>query len=160
MAIVGQRRLQDRSSAEGAKNRVGGGRPGYIVPRASDAVAAAESLYADRLLPLGRILLKRIRERGAKAAGSASCEGVDVDSAPLIDPKGLRQVCEACEGLRVQPEEGKEYSVLIAGRAQNFVDVSSPVDCYPAAMWEELVAYLKNLPEDAELPQEPSRSPT
>lgn len=43
--------------------------------------------------------------------------------------------------------------MLIVGRLHEFVDVCSPVDYHPAAMWEKLAEYLETLPaEEAELP--------
>lgn len=147
MSADPQRHLQDRSPAVGASSTAAIEKPGYVVPAASEVVAAVESLYADRLRPFGRILLKRLRERGATPGAAAA------ELAPLVDPKGLRQVCEACDRLDVQQEDCKEYSTLLAGRAQDFVDVGSPVDCYPPAMWQQLAAYLESSPaEEVVLP--------
>lgn len=81
-------------------------------PAACEVVAAVESLYADRLKPFGRILLKRIRELSAAAATAQAretgdaCAIVSADAMPLVDPKALRRICETTpQMLRVEPEE-------------------------------------------------------
>lgn len=123
-------------------------------PEISEVVAAVESLYSDQLKPFGRILLKRVRERGAetfaqarRAAGDASAVA-DADAVPLIDPKCLRRICEFCSDLAVEAEDGKEYSVTLVGRSAVFVDVCSPEDPYPPALWAGAAAYFESLQGD------------
>jgi len=110
----------------------------------SEVLAAVESLYADKVQPIGRILLKRLGERAAPAS-----QELDPASAPRIDPRYLRSVCERCDRLVVETMDSGEYSVLIAGRTATFVDASSENDPYPAKLWEELAAYFGGLQGDA-----------
>jgi len=126
-------------------------KPAYAKPLASEVVAAVESLYEDKLKPFGRILLKRVRECNAAAATAAARAAgddeavIDVDSVPLIDPKCLRRICETCDQISVEPEDGKEYSALLVGREKSFVDVSSPVDVYPEKLWNDAKVYFESL---------------
>lgn len=118
---------------------------------AAELVAAARSLLEDELKPFGRVLLKRLRER--MAAREALEHGlpedsVDVESMPRIDPKRLRRACEDCRELIFQSEDGQEYSVIPWKGSLPFLDVCSPFDMYPAELWENVVDYLKHLPED------------
>lgn len=154
------RTMQERQGtySRSAEDNSWGEKQTYLRPHTSEVVAAVESLYADRLKPFGRILLKRVRECNAAIASAAMMAAgnngvVDVDSVPLIDPKCLRRICETCDILRVEPEDGKEYSVLLLGRPRDFVDVCSPADSYPISMWEEAAAYFEELQgEDMLLP--------
>jgi len=153
------RNMQQSHRGVSSEDVIGGEKPAYLRPQTSEVVAAVESLYADKLKPFGRILLKRVRECNAAAATAAaraagdSDATIDVDSVPLIDPKCLRKICETCDMLRVEPEDGKEYSVLLLGRHRVFVDVCSPVDDYPQGMWSEAAAYFEQLQgEDMLLP--------
>jgi hypothetical protein len=95
---------------------------------AQEVIAAVESLYADRLRPYGRILRKRLAERAPGRAGE-------------VDPRRLREVCEACPALYTHEEQGGEWSALLAGRALTFVDAYSPQDIYPVDLWTEAAAY-------------------
>jgi hypothetical protein len=116
----------------------------------AEVVAAVESLYADKVQPIGRILLKRVGERAAAASTSTATEEVGAGSIPRIDPKYLRSLCERCDQLTVESMgSGGEYSVLLAGRAATFVDASSANDPYPAKLWEELAAYFERLEGEA-----------
>lgn len=131
--IVGRRRKQDAS-----------GRPAPNAPRKRGCqlpfpliISSIESLYADELKPVGRILRKRVAER-MKSDG----ESVVVDVA---------QVRSACDLLhrrgkvRVQPEDGGDWSALLVDRFPTFIDVYSSVDTYPAAMWAQARIYFENL---------------
>mmetsp|Transcript_75788 Transcript_75788/g.157979 ORF Transcript_75788/g.157979 Transcript_75788/m.157979 type:complete len:580 (+) Transcript_75788:346-2085(+) len=126
----------------------------YFKATAAEVTAAVESLYTDRLKPFGRILLKRVREQYARKISEQNRESdpeapaVDVESVPLIEPKALRRLCESCQNLHVEAEDGKEYSVLLEGRPQDFVEVCSPDDIYSEAMWQEASDYLESLPND------------
>jgi len=114
--------------------------------RQDRVVAAVASLYADRLEPFGRILLRRIREICAKELGHSGPGSIE--DAPIIDPKALRRVCMACSELSVRPVEGKEISVLLKNHPTDFVDVCSPVDPFPAEFWEQAEAYFEDLDDD------------
>mmetsp|Transcript_11733 Transcript_11733/g.31570 ORF Transcript_11733/g.31570 Transcript_11733/m.31570 type:complete len:592 (+) Transcript_11733:60-1835(+) len=144
-----ERNLQ--TSRPGNDDATWGDKPAYCRPHPSEVVAAVETLYADQLKPFGRILLKRVRECNAAAATAAARTSgdseavVDVDAVPLIDPKCLRRICETCEAIRVEPEDGKEYSALLTGRLRDFVDVSSPSDDYPPNLWAAAAAYFESL---------------
>jgi len=116
-----------------------------------EVLTAVKSLYADDLKPYGRIILRRLRERAASAVAleqGLDANAVDVESMPKIDPKRLRRTCEKCPHLRVIPEEGREFSVILAGHACHFLDVSSPNDPYPPQMWMDAAAYFQNLSGD------------
>eukprot|EP00429_Kryptoperidinium_foliaceum_P067095 CAMPEP_0176052446 /NCGR_PEP_ID=MMETSP0120_2-20121206/26076_1 /TAXON_ID=160619 /ORGANISM="Kryptoperidinium foliaceum, Strain CCMP 1326" /LENGTH=587 /DNA_ID=CAMNT_0017385885 /DNA_START=24 /DNA_END=1783 /DNA_ORIENTATION=- len=120
----------------------------YSRPRISEVIKAVDSLYRDQLKPFGRILLKRIRENAAATASARDGAPVDVESMPLIDPKCLRRICESCSMLKVEPEEGKEYSIVLVGRVGTFIDVTSPEDPYSPQLWEEAAAYFEGLAGD------------
>lgn len=117
-------------------------------PTTDEVLVAIRSLYADELKPLGRLILKRLRENAAAAEASrlriASAE-VDPEHMPQIDPKHLRALCEGCPQVRVGHEEGREYSALLVGEASHFLDLSSRLDIYPPQLWADLVAYLQSL---------------
>lgn len=149
--------MRDLEGGDRARCAENGARPGYVRPAACEVVAAVESLYADRLKPFGRILLKRIRELSAAAATAQAretgdaCAIVSADAMPLVDPKALRRICETTpQMLRVEPEEGKEYSVLLVGRQRDFVDVTDPTDSYGPEVWSAVAEYFEKLP-DAEM---------
>jgi hypothetical protein len=108
----------------------------------SEVVAAVESLYEDKVQPLGRLLLKRVGER------ATASNGVDQATVPRIDPKYLRHVCERCNQLVLEQMDSGEYSVFLVGRPANFVDANSESDPYPAKLWEELRAYFEGLEGD------------
>merc|ERR1719221_468019 len=67
---------------------------------------------------------------------------------PKIDPKGLRRLCQTCPQFRVEPEDGREFSVMLVGRPCSFVDVSCPNDLYPPEMWIDAAMYFQDLGED------------
>jgi len=96
---------------------------------------AVESLYNDQLKPYGRILRKRVAERMHES-------GLEVDD---VDASRLKSVCEATEGLLVEPEGGGDWCAFIVGRMPNFIDVYSPDDRYPEWMWSAAAAYFNTL---------------
>jgi hypothetical protein len=100
-----------------------------------EVMLAIESLYADEIRPFGRILRKRLAER-ATAAGRKAVE---------VDAKYLRALCEVCPSLLLTNEESGEWSALLQGRAMTFVDAYSPVDVYPAELWQGAAAYFGSL---------------
>jgi len=119
-----------------------------LEPSDAHVVTAVHSLCADALKPLGRVILKRLREHvaatEAERCGLPVAE-VDPESVPRIDPKQLRKICEACLELNVFPEEGKEYSAVPNGLTPHFINVCSPEDPYSAALWEEITGFLEGL---------------
>jgi len=120
-----------------------------------EILASVKSVYADELKPFGRVLLKRLRERAAAAFARAHglpVELVDPESMPKIDPKRLRKLCQSCPQLRVDSEEGREFSVVLVDQPCSFLDVCSPEDSYPQQMWQDAAAYFQQLPEEMTLP--------
>lgn len=108
-----------------------------------DILAAIDTLYTDELKPYSRILRKRLAEL-AELHGQS-----DLD----ISVERLCAQCEASAELIVQIENAGEWSVVIAGRDQSFSDVYSPVDVYPATLWQCAATYFASLPDhDAKLP--------
>lgn len=107
-------------------------RPGE--PDEREVVAAVEALYADQLKPYGRILRKRLEERDA-AAGRSITE---------FDGTSLKALCESCRALRIESEEGGDWSVLLRGRPDTFVDVYSPEDPYDAGLWAAMGRYFES----------------
>jgi len=112
--------------------------PVSLEPTSEEVVRAVRSLYEDEIRPFGRILMKRIREQAAPPGG-------DAEAVPLLDPRHLRRVCEACPSLRVELAEGREFVARLVGQAGCFVDACSLLDPYPARLWEEAAAYFDGL---------------
>jgi len=141
-----QRGVQDVASAGVSASRAISESSTATIELGFDAVLAAiESLYADELKPFGRILRKRVAERAAVASGLVLRSEM---SLPEVDFKLLVAICETSSSLRVVPEEGGDWSVLIIGRPETFVDIYSPVDSYPAGMWSAAAAYFQDLTGD------------
>jgi len=113
-----------------------------LTPGLDDVLAAIETLYEDQLKPFGRILRKRVAERAAAASGC------NEETQPDVDVKHLLTVCEECDSLQVQPEEGGDWSTTIVDRSNSFVDVYSAMDMYPTGMWGAASAYFQLLSED------------
>jgi hypothetical protein len=111
-----------------------------IVAQFDEVLAAIESMYADQLKPFGRILRKRVAELAVAAPGVKYWKE---ESLADVDIKQLLATCEESECLQVEPEEGGDWSVLIIGRPQTFVDVYSPADLYPEGMWGAAAAYFQ-----------------
>lgn len=116
-----------------------------------DILSSVMSLYADELKCFGRVLLKRLRERAA--AKRATDQGlpenaVDPETMPRLNPNHLRKLCESCRRLVVEPEEGREFSVVLVGQPCPVLDVCSPVDVYPEEFWDTFSAYLGNFDVD------------
>merc|ERR1740121_2728769 len=108
-------------------------------PPAVELAAGVESLYRDQLRPYGRILRKRLAEL-AQAAGHK-----DFD----IGAKELHAVCANCPWLRVEETEGADWSVEIISQPSNFVDVYSPEDVYPEALWQEAATYFASVTDSS-----------
>lgn len=110
-------------------------------PSQEEVCKAVASLYEDGLKPFGRLLLKRVRELAAFHYGNAD----DLEQVPRVDPDVLCEVARSCESLKVELEDGREYSVHFVDVADHFVEVSSAQDIYPAELWEAFREYLNNL---------------
>jgi len=101
----------------------------------SDMLAAVASLYTDQLKPYGRILRKRLSERGVVV-------GLPSGEAGLGQ---LRTLCAGSTWLKIESEQGGEWSALLINEQPNFVDVYSPIDSYPTEFWMAAAAYFLNL---------------
>eukprot|EP00927_Polykrikos_kofoidii_P047936 TRINITY_DN42209_c0_g1_i1.p1 TRINITY_DN42209_c0_g1~~TRINITY_DN42209_c0_g1_i1.p1 ORF type:complete len:1056 (+),score=192.81 TRINITY_DN42209_c0_g1_i1:151-3318(+) len=108
-----------------------GGKPHGLRPESQEVVAAVASLYIDELKPYGRILRKRLTERAAPRGDGGS------EPSPEVDVQHLQAVCSSCSQLRVEPEEGGDWSATLVGCPSNFVNVYDPEDIYPASLWQE-----------------------
>jgi len=145
-----QRQHEKRSARGGAGRRraqAAAAQPFAGVPGASAATAvspwaiasAVESLYRDQLRPYGRLVRKRIEEQAAAQGAPEPSE---------LGAKQLRAACEAIQWLTVEDAEGAEWAALLVGQPQNFVDVYSPDDVYPARLWAEAAAYFESLRDE------------
>lgn len=99
--------------------------------------AAVESLYRDEMKPYCRILRKRLTEQ-AEARGEVSLD---------INVELLRTQCESSTKLCVEVEESSEWSATFKGRAPTFVNVYSPQDSYPVALWASAASYFESADE-------------
>lgn len=134
--------VQNQSSSS-KNSEFGSSAPGH-----EEVLEAVRSLYADELKPFGRILRKRVAEAAAQRAGISVPLREGVDSLPDVDIRHLRHVCETSKVLNVQPEEGGDWSAVLAGHPERFVNVYSPVDVYPTELWAEASAYFESLSGD------------
>ncbi|CAK0801709.1 unnamed protein product [Prorocentrum cordatum] len=131
-----------------SKNLVGGV---CFKPTAAQVVAAVESLYADKLKPFGRILLKRVGEHAADITAANALNGkttygyvsIDEGHIPRIDPKHLMRTCRQCPQLRVEFLDSGEYAAMLVGCPPTFVDPGS--DPYPPELWVDLIVYFNGL---------------
>jgi hypothetical protein len=112
-----------------------------------DVFAAIESLYTDALKPFGRILRKRVAERAVRPRNGIQNGSVD-EALRDVDAKQLRELCEGSDSLQVRPEEGGDWSAIIVGRSETFVDIYSSVDMYTPGMWGAAAAYFQLLSGD------------
>eukprot|EP00927_Polykrikos_kofoidii_P005307 TRINITY_DN12108_c0_g2_i1.p1 TRINITY_DN12108_c0_g2~~TRINITY_DN12108_c0_g2_i1.p1 ORF type:complete len:831 (+),score=93.63 TRINITY_DN12108_c0_g2_i1:50-2494(+) len=123
---------------------------GRLLIATSDCViTAVESLYADGLEPIGRLLRKRIAER--HVCGDFNAELVE-EHIPEVDMQHLRSVCEKHTRLIVESGEGGDWSVSLVGCKQQFVDIYSSVDDYPEEMWLRIQAYFSDVGDNFLLP--------
>jgi len=145
-----------RDSHGNTSTREGGEKEGHVLDAVdrlyTDAqgtasiLAAVESLYADGLKPYGRILRKRLGERSASRGSTAS-------KSLSAEFENLRQRCEASPWLEVTDEEGGDWSAVLVGITQHFVDVYCTWDPYSPDLWASVTAYFMSLAEpDAVLP--------
>lgn len=108
-----------------------------------DLLAAIESLYQDQLKPFGRLVRKRLTERGSGI-------GLESGEAGLVH---LRLQCEKSAWLTLESAQGGEWVALLVGCKQDFVDFYSPVDVYPQSLWRSLAEYFEHASgSDAVLP--------
>mmetsp|Transcript_37582 Transcript_37582/g.82465 ORF Transcript_37582/g.82465 Transcript_37582/m.82465 type:complete len:704 (-) Transcript_37582:83-2194(-) len=98
-----------------------------------ETLAAIASLYRDELKPYGRILRKRLVE-DLEASGIPS---------PDVDASHLRTICLASGKLRVEFAEGGEWTALLVGCPEVFVDIYSPCDVYTDKFWNAAIAYFQ-----------------
>lgn len=110
-------------------------------PQPKEVVAAVESLYTDGLKPYGRILRKRLTERALIEMGRP----IDSEDAPDVDIRHLRAICNTCNALRVDSEEGGDWSAVLVGRPQKFINIYSPDDLYSQSLWDAALAYFESL---------------
>mmetsp|Transcript_10162 Transcript_10162/g.22322 ORF Transcript_10162/g.22322 Transcript_10162/m.22322 type:complete len:574 (-) Transcript_10162:126-1847(-) len=130
-----RRKVHSKSMVAGAKP-YGARNP---VPLSDEVVEAVRSLYADELKPFGRILRKRMVERSSERCAGSQAAAKDVDVRQLL------LACSACKQLRVESEEGGDWSALLVGRPSSFVDIYSSEDTYPASLWEAAELYFEAL---------------
>lgn len=123
--------------------------PEAIKPTLPQVIVAMQSLYTEELKPFGRILRKRVAELAPCSGGAKS---VGAHELPDVDAFFLRHVCETSCLVRVEREDGGDYSALFPGALIDFVDVYSPHDPYPHDLWAQVTAYFENLGVDDPLP--------
>lgn len=109
---------------------------------------AVESLYTDQLKPFGRLLRKRIAEHSIGVFDGTAPAAKIPEQLPNVDAKHLETVCRTSDRFHVESEEGGDWSVVIAGRPQPFIDIYCGTDVYPAEMWAAAAAYFESLPEE------------
>mmetsp|Transcript_21773 Transcript_21773/g.61833 ORF Transcript_21773/g.61833 Transcript_21773/m.61833 type:complete len:895 (+) Transcript_21773:95-2779(+) len=129
--------------------------PAVRAPRGNQALRpdmeavtrAIRSLYLDQLKPFGRILRKRIAEQASGVALERLyvAPGGGLVPLPEVDVVHLRAICESCTDFRIQPEEGGDWSAVVVGRPEAFVDVYSLDDTYPPELWAKAEVYFKSL---------------
>mmetsp|Transcript_61619 Transcript_61619/g.107154 ORF Transcript_61619/g.107154 Transcript_61619/m.107154 type:complete len:748 (-) Transcript_61619:166-2409(-) len=141
-APVTQKAAKKATAARNAGNASGKAGESCAWPAYARSAAEAEeevleairSLYADELKPFGRILRKRVAERILQGNGQVGSI-TKLDALPEVDAKQVRAVCDGCELLQVQEEDGGDWSAVVGGQPSTFVDVYSPEDCYHPQLW-------------------------
>merc|ERR1712137_104477 len=66
---------------------------------------------------------------------------------PDVDAMHLRKTCERSDLIRVETEEGGDWSALLKGVDEKFVDVYSPADTYMPEFWGRLAQLFDQLKE-------------
>jgi len=107
------------------------------LPCEADILRAVHSLYDDQLRPYSRILKKRLAEQ----------HSIKTEAIKDLDSDGLRLRCESSAFLRVDTEDGGEWSVLLAHREPNFIDIYDDIDVYPEHVWAAANTYFGKLSE-------------
>lgn len=115
---------------------------------ADEVFKAIESLYFDELKPFGRILRKRVAERYLERQNLSSLSG----DLPDVDIQHMKAMCEGNQQLDVRPEEGGDWSAIIKGRPEQFVDIYSSDDNFGEDTWCAANEYFADLSEDTLLP--------
>mmetsp|Transcript_54906 Transcript_54906/g.128386 ORF Transcript_54906/g.128386 Transcript_54906/m.128386 type:complete len:512 (-) Transcript_54906:219-1754(-) len=110
-------------------------------PTQDDVLCAVESLYVDRVKPWGRILRKRLVEQQFfRTGGRCTKQGREQAMHQIfMETEGVEAVCRRNPLFRVRMDETGEvgdWSVEFVDRIPIFVDVHSPLDTYPEAMWD------------------------
>jgi len=112
-----------------------------LKPAIQEIVAAIQSLYDDEVKPLGRILRKRCGER--------AMQNPDPFSAPPdVDPRYLQRACEESPEIQVESENGGEWTALLVGHPETFVDFYDTNDPYPNDLWTQAATYFESLDEE------------
>jgi len=114
-----------------------------LTPGTSDVLVAIWSLYSDELRPFGRILRKRVAEIHAKT----KMQGRGCSDHPDVDGLHLKNVCEQSDLIHIEAEEGGDWTALLKGVEEKFVDVYSPHDGYLPEFWDQATSYFQQLPE-------------
>jgi hypothetical protein len=118
-----------------------GSKAPLLKPQLQEVLAAVRSLYDDEMKPFARLLRKRLVECSAPNACTSS-------KPPDVDICHLLAVCEWCDELVVTPEDGGEWSAILANTPSNFVELYSLDDVYPAEFWAAMSAYIASAPEE------------
>jgi hypothetical protein len=152
-ASVSEAPLKEPNANSGEGRSRSSNKPQPLKPTASDVVAAVASLYLDQLKPFGRILRKRIAERHvasdvAEPTPEAASLGLHPPVEPPVNVPHLKAVCEECATLKVEPEEGGDWSVTLSGCPASFIDIYDSIDVYPEELWRGAAKYFENAPEE------------
>ena len=90
------------------------------MPQESEILEAFTRLYADRTS--WQDFTQGMAEKSTE--GEVGCEWALLEKA-----------CDGSSRLTVIPEEGGEWSALLVGESDNFVDVFEKHDPYPEELW-------------------------
>jgi hypothetical protein len=112
-----------------------------LKPAVQEIVAAIRSLYDDEVKPLGRILRKRCGER-------AMVNPDPFSAPPDVDPRYLQRACEDSPQIQVESENGGEWTALLVGHPETFVDFYDTNDPYPCELWTQAASYFESLDEE------------
>jgi hypothetical protein len=114
-----------------------------IKPTHDEVLAAVRSLYADELKPFGRILRKRVAERASVDACTTILRN-DEEHLPDVDIGFLKLVCEENKTIRIESEQGGDWSARVDDAPECFVDIYSHCDSYPSEMWHAIASYFED----------------
>mmetsp|Transcript_23299 Transcript_23299/g.51453 ORF Transcript_23299/g.51453 Transcript_23299/m.51453 type:complete len:430 (-) Transcript_23299:93-1382(-) len=95
-------------------------------PTEEDLAAAVSSLYDDQLKPYLSTLRSRLAEGRPKDRRLRNLNAVY-----------LQKLCRSSPKLSLQLDHCSDCCMLLRDRQPDFVDVLSPLDVYPATLWEE-----------------------
>lgn len=142
-AMVSSRRSSQKRAPESERPVVSQARvakPPMLKPSLHEILAAIQSLYDDEVKPLGRILRKRCGERAMHRPDPFAAP-------PDVDPRYLQRTCEESAEIRVESENGGEWTALLAGHPETFVDFYDACDPYPCELWTQAEKYFESLDE-------------